>query len=71
MTQKQKIEVINKKIDLTLRAMSTIPLFIASVHDRNPNKMWKDAMKQWEKVEKEYKEILKDENNNNSTSIED
>lgn len=71
MTQKQKLEVINKKVDLSLKAISIMPLFIASVHDKNPNKMWRYAIKQWEQIEKQYKEILKYEDNNNTTSLTD
>lgn len=71
MTQKQKLEVINRKLDLSLKAISIMPLFIASVHDKNPNKLWKDAIRQWEEIEKQYKEILKYEDNNNTTSLTD
>jgi hypothetical protein len=69
-TQKQKLEVINRKLDLSLRAISIMPLFIASAHDKNPNKLWRDALRQWEEIEKQYKEILKYEDNNNTTSFE-
>jgi hypothetical protein len=47
-----------------------MPLFIASCNDKNPNKLWKDAIRQWEEIEKQYKEILKYEDNNNTTSFE-
>lgn len=69
MTQKKQIAIINQKTDLCLKAVSIIPLFVAAANDKKGKQLWKDAMKQWEEIEKEYKEILKYENNDDTTSI--
>ena len=58
-------------MDLSLKAISIIPLFIASMHGKKPNKLWRDSIKQWEQIEKEYKEIIEYEYNNNTTSVKD
>lgn len=67
---KKQLTTISKKLDLTLKAISIMPLFIASIHDKNPNRMWKDAIKEWEKIDKEYTKLLKHEHNNNTPGIE-
>jgi hypothetical protein len=70
MTIEKQLEIINQKLDLSLKALSIIPIFIASVHDKNPNKQWKSAIKEWDKIDKKYMEILKYEHNIDTTSVE-
>ena len=70
MTQKQA-SILNMKMNLTLKAISSLPLFIASLHDKNPKKHWGEALKEWEKIEKQFKEILDYEYNNNSSGVKD
>lgn len=71
MRTKEKLEIINAKLDLSLRAISIIPLFIASVNSKDPKRQWKSAVKQWEEIDKKYTDILKYEVNHNTTSVED
>ena len=70
MTQKQAL-ILSMKMDLTLKAISSLPLFIASLHGKNPKKHWGEASKEWGKIEKQFKEILDYEYNNNSSGVKD
>jgi len=69
MTTKQQLEIINKKLDLSLNAIAVMPIFIAAANAKDPKRIWKYGIREWEKIDKEYQEIMKNENNNNSTNF--
>jgi len=70
MTVEERLEIIDAKLAVLLRAVLSEPLYIKAISAKSPNREWDKAVRESKDILKQYNEILKiqNENINNTAS---
>lgn len=71
MNQKDKLEIVNQKIDLLFRLMLILPAFFRAVHVRRPIAEWKAAYREYIKIKNEYQKLKEYEHYHDIASKQD
>lgn len=67
----KELKELNSKLDLIFLAILKMPPFIVAPHRRHSNANLRIASANYKEILKQYKEISKHENNDNTPGVED